>query len=935
MNTRLNSENSSSFLFTNIRSVLSKSVALSSLVDSTCASLLILTETWLDDTIPDANILLSESEFCFFRCDRKNRKGGGVLIATKKQISAVPITVTTFLECVWIRCKIGIADVVIAAFYRPPDMTATFSGEFHRILSDLYVRFPNSIFLVFGDFNFPNIDWPNLTVNPSDQEAHMFLHTCLDFSLVQLITDPTRRSATTANILDLVLTNNPEVCFDILHLQGLSDHEIITGYITRPFGRKKTSTKRIHCYNRANFDGINSALQSFSEDFLAHCSSRSVETNWKSLKDTLTNLVDKFVPVITIRYHKNAPWFTNRLRRLNNKKKRLYRQAVKTGLPSSWTKYRHCDHEYQSLLNTTRHHFFSHDLSTMLTNNCHRFWRVINPSSHPEIVLTNPDGDPVTETECAQLLNDAFVSVFTHEDTTSSPMLQSSSVTSMPEIIINESGILALLNNLKVTTSSDHLGFNNKILKNASLNLYQVLTSLFSQSLSSGTIPDDWRTAKVIPIFKSGDRTIPLNYRPISLTSNICKLLEHIIHTQVINYLEEHDIIFKYQHGFRRGYSCDTQLTGFTNDIFSAVDAGLQVDAVFLDYSKAFDRVPHHRLLTKLTNLNLHPSVISWIKQFLDNRKQFTSVNGFNSSSVPVTSGVPQGSVLGPLLFLIFINDLPKCVSSQIRLFADDCVIYRNITNETDRQSLQTDLDAVTAWCSSWLMSLNASKTKLMSFTNRSTRIATTYFLNNDKVELTTTYKYLGVHFQSDLTWHYHINTILASANRALGLLRRNLKHAPSHLKKLAYITLIRPKVEYASAIWDPHQAYIINNLESLQNRAVRFIFSDYSRFTSVTALKQRAELEPLSCRRHFARLTLLHKLYHHPTLHDDFFLPHPAVFPRRDHVNKIKRVTCRSLLYSKSFIPRTIIDWNNLPSHIATEVNPQSFQHSLKQTMD
>lgn len=134
-----------------------------------------LTETWLDDSIPDHGILLSESEFCFFRCDRKNRKGGGVLIATKKQISAVPLTVPTFLECVWIRCKLGVTDVIIGAFYRPPDMCSGFSCEFHRILSDLHVRFSNAMFLVFGDFNFSNIDWVTLSVKSSDKEAHAFL----------------------------------------------------------------------------------------------------------------------------------------------------------------------------------------------------------------------------------------------------------------------------------------------------------------------------------------------------------------------------------------------------------------------------------------------------------------------------------------------------------------------------------------------------------------------------------------------------------------------------------------------------------------------------------------------------------------------------------------------------------------------------------------
>lgn len=500
----------------------------------------------------------------------------------------------------------------------------------------------------------------------------------------------------------------------------------------------------------------------------------------------------------------------------------------------------------------------------------------------------------------------------------------------MSEITIDEAGILSLLGKLKTSSASDHNGFNNKILKNISSGIYRCLAAIFSLSLSSGTIPQDWLIAKVVPIFKSGDRSSPLNYRPISLTSTICKLLEHIIHSQVITYLEEHNIIFKYQHGFRKGYSCDTQLAGFTHDLHSSLDAGIQTDAVFLDFSKAFDRVPHHRLLQKLKQLNIHPLVLAWVQSFLSNRKQFTYVNNFNSPFVEVSSGVPQGSVLGPLLFLIYINDLPSSVNSKVRLFADDCVIYHTISSETDQQSLQFDLDSLTSWCSTWLMTLNPSKTKLMSFTKKASRIPTSYFLNNTSVELTTSYKYLGVNIQSDLSWHHHINVTLASANRSLGFLKHHLKHTPSHLRKLAYITLIRPKIEYASAIWDPDQDYIIKNIEALQNRAVGFIFSDYSRNTSVTSLKLHAQLEVLSCRRKIARLSLLHKLYHHKSLHEDFFRPPHAIFPRRDHPFKIERFTCRTFQYARSFIPRTITEWNDLPSNIATVTDITEFQKLL-----
>lgn len=841
------------------------------------------------------------------------------------------VPIDTFLECVWVTVKCDFSQLLIGVFYRPPNMSPTFSEEFQRILCVLVNRFPNYILLIFGDFNFPCINWPILSAAPTLTEEHCFLQTCLDFSLTQLITNPTRKAASSANILDLFLTNHPAICLDLSHMDGLSDHDIIIGNLSVLPKKGHVTNKYIRCYKKANFDIINSELLAFSNEFLAVYSRQSVEENWTWLKNTLINLIDMHIPVAKIKCFNSTPWFNDRLRRFNNKKKRLYRNADKNRLSESWKRYHLCEKAYQSLLKTTRRNFFGNDLPSLLINNPRRFWRVLNPRSHPEIALTNLNGEFVSDSESAQLLNNAFSSVFTREDLTSSPLIGNRTDITMPAITIREGGICSLLNNLKLSSASDHIGLNNKILKNISPSLSPILCALFSQSLTSHTIPHDWRVARVVPIFKSGDRSLPLNYRPISLTNTICKLLEHVIYTQIINYLEEHSIIFKQQHGFRKGYSCDTQLAGFAHDLHSALDSGFQVDAIFLDYSKAFDRVPHHRLILKLTQLNIHPDIISWIKEFLSHRTQYTVVNNSHSTYVNVTSGVPQGSVLGPLLFLIYINDLPNNVSSRIRLFADDCVLYRNISSNTDRELLQSDLDSINTWCSTWLMSLNESKTKLMSFTQRSARIPTSYALNNVEIELATTYKYLGIHFQSDLAWHYHTDVILAAANRSLGFIKHSLKNAPPHIRKLAYVTLVRPKIEYASAIWEPLQAYLIQNIESLQNRAVRFIFSDYSRHSSITALRDRAELESLSHRRQAARLSLFHKLYHHPILSGDLFQAPAVTFPRRDHQYKVKRPTCHTHRFANSFIPRTIIEWNHLPSHVATETNIAKFQELLR----
>lgn len=268
-------------------------------------------------------------DFSIFRCDRQNRRGGGVLLAVSRQYLAVPVVINTFLECVITSLKFRSSTLIVGVFYRPPDLIHGFTAEFHRIFIELTHRFPHSNVLIFGDFNFPDIVWSTLSTYSPQSESHAFLQSCLDFSLIQLVTSPTRCSAQSSNILDLILTNNPDICFEITHINGLSDHDVITGRIVPSLNKREITSKHIRCYKRANFDRINHELSLFAVDFLRDNLSRTVEENWLLLKNALTNLIDKYIPVIPIKSDNTAPWFSQKLRRLNNKKKRLFKQADK------------------------------------------------------------------------------------------------------------------------------------------------------------------------------------------------------------------------------------------------------------------------------------------------------------------------------------------------------------------------------------------------------------------------------------------------------------------------------------------------------------------------------------------------------------------------------------------------------------------------------
>lgn len=348
------------------------------------------------------------------------------------------------------------------------------------------------------------------------------------------------------------------------------------------------------------------------------------------------------------------------------------------------------------------------------------------------------------------------------------------------------------------------------------------------------------------------------------------------------------------------------------------MDHNSSADCIFLDFSKAFDKVCHKLLLLKLSKLNLDHHLLSWLHCYLSNRSQYVTANGYDSMPNPVHSGVPQGSVLGPLLFLIYINDLPNCVSCNIHLFADDCVIFRDISNPNDISLLQQDLTAISEWCDTWLMNLNINKCKVLRISRSNTVPPSTYYLNDVTLENVSSYKYLGLHITTQLTWSLHITSIINNANRMLGYLRRNFSSAPPSLKTLLYKSLVRSKLEYSASIWDPSAASLINAIELVQNNSARFITGNYSRTASITAIKNTLALPTLASRRKISRLSLFHKLYYDlPCLRGELLPPPTYVSSRIDHQHKIGLSSYRTNTCLHSFVPRTSAEWNHLPSDI------------------
>ena len=358
-----------------------------------------------------------------------------------------------------------------------------------------------------------------------------------------------------------------------------------------------------------------------------------------------------------------------------------------------------------------------------------------------------------TDKETAEELNLYFKSVFTVEKDTAALDVntffrtfvdpEESASFSLPECNVSEDAYLKtveisvedvhdLLNKINPNKSAGDDGIHPRVLKECADELALPLQKIYQSSLSSGIVPESWKTATVTPLFKDDDRSAAENYRPISITSQVGKILEKLIRREIMTYMQENDILSDDQHGFCKDRSCLTNLLEALEDITNMVDEGRIVDEIFLDFRKAFDKVSHERLLYKLHHVGIRDDLLAWITSFLKMRKQRVKVNGFVSSWADVTSGVPQGSVLGPILFVIFINDFPSLLQSSVKLFADDAKLYGDVSHVNGYLKLQKDLNACVDWANEWLMEFHPKKCKVIHYGKKNEKLD--YTLNGNAV---------------------------------------------------------------------------------------------------------------------------------------------------------------------------------------------------------
>ena len=657
------------------------------------------------------------------------------------------------------------------------------------------------------------------------------------YNLSQLVDSPTHRKG---NILDLVLTNTPSSISNLtVHpnksLPISSDHLIITFSVRTNFAESRPRhqpSHYIHDYTKTDWDNLLSHLLDF--DFSEIYSTNNIESIWLTLKNTIINATDLYTPKVLIRPSQRPKWFTSSIQHHLNKLHSLRKQVKSSPTPSTISKLLLAESSLQKEMEQAKTKF-EHDLvNNFAFNKDYKIFKYIkNIISHNSIPVSVHFGNSSASSDLhkASLFNEFFHTTFTPSSrppnlpTLSDPPQSST----LSDIIFSPTEVYEALTTLDPSKAKGIDGISPVTLSRCALALYEPIHHLFSLCINQSNIPNEWRIHLISPIFKSGEKTSVTNYRPISLLCILSKVLERLIYDKIIDFVTSS--ICNVQFGFLKSRSSVQQLLLFYDHLLSSHSQKTQIDTLYLDFKKAFDKVPHDYLLIKLQHIGITGNLWLFFKNYLQNRLHCVTINKCTSPTLSVISGVPQGSILGPLLFLIYINDLPSSLSSsKPLLFADDTKCLKTIRDLSDSQLLQSDIDSLSEWSNTWLLPFNPSKCVILRFFSSSPDLTPAYYLDNTPISISNLQKDLGVTISSDLSWSQHYSNISSKAYKILGLLRRSFNSTNSvQTKKMLYLSLIKSRITYASQLWRPHKKKDIEILERVQRRATKFILQDYN----------------------------------------------------------------------------------------------------------
>ena len=697
-------------LLLNIRSIRNKFCELESIITSEHIDIVAVTETFLNTDID----LPAEYQISGYKLFTKNRatRGGGVALYCRTNLN--PTEVQTDVDrdvehlCVQITTKTN--KINVSVIYRKPSQVVDVDVKMYASLEK---TLKNTDAIILGDLNLPQINWGDHSF--LENESRRLIKFTEDNFLHQYVREPTRGP----NILDLIFSNQENLVSDVQVREHLAtcDHNMIN-FVINSQNNPVKETIYVPDFSKANYDGMKKAIDSIT------LNGATADEMWLSFKNQFIYHQNRFIPLrkkIT-NYNHKAAWYTPKITKAIRNRNRLYKLKKSNNGQSIVAQYNNARRDVKKEIRQAKRNY-EINIAAKTTEDTKAFYKYINNKKQLKSgigPLINEKGETVAENKkMASTLNEYFSSVFTNKsnnETRTEAIIKTNH--KLPDLTVTEKQVLKQLEKMKINKSPGPDNLYPRILKNVKEKIAKPLTIIFNISLQQGLVPKDWKKANVTPIFKKGCRKQHSNYRPISLTSVICKILESIITNKITKYLQKHKLIKSTQHGFMKNKSCLTNLIEFYHKLLLQHDTTKALDVIYLDFQKAFDKVPHDKLMQKVKALGISGNIGRWIENWLDNREQRVVINGEASDWKPVTSGVPQGSVLGPILFIIYINDIDTGLNNNISKFADDTKIGKAVITENDRISLQEDLNKIIEWSEKWQMPFNINKCQLLQIGN-------------------------------------------------------------------------------------------------------------------------------------------------------------------------------------------------------------------------
>lgn len=806
----------------------------------------------------------------------------------------------------------------------------------------------------FGDFNYNKIKWTPQPIPPNDSALDSpeikFVECIRDTYMYQHISEPTRyREGNRPTIDDLVFSSEMNSITKITHQSSLgkSDHEAITCDIqTKPLTSNTNRTS--YAYDKGNYDQMRNML---NIDWETRLEGLSTQEAMNTIENLYNEAVEQCVPKNQYsRSQKPKPlWLNKHAIRKCRKKHSSWIRYLNTKSGEDYSNYIKDRNAANKEVRKSRRDF-EVNIAKECKSNAKGVWNYIKKqrkSGNTMPDLKRKDGSFTSnDGEAAETLNEQYFDTFTKEDTANIPDIESKPLETDPlrTFNLNRERVMKVIRNLKINKSPGIDRIHPRVLKEIAEIISCPITIIYKKSVAESELPRQWKDAEITPIYKKDAKNLAKNYRPVSLTSVICKMLEKLIVEDIINHIKTNHLNCEEQHGFTMNKSTTTNLLEALNVITEAQMHGIPVDVLFLDYQKAFDTVPHERLIRQVESFGITDKALEWIRAFLSNRRQRVRVNDSISSWKPVVSGIPQGSILGPILFTLFVNDIPAQIQSIISMYADDTKLFSAILSDNPTNNLVSDLKLLEEWSEKFQMKFHPEKCHVMHIGTNNPRHEYTMSKDNQQhnLEKVSSEKDLGIILDDKLKFSEHINIKVNKANQIVGCIKHTFKHMNKEVFKLLYISMVRPHLEYASVIWSPHLKKHMDAIERVQRRATKLVpeikhlsYNDRLRALDLPTLKFRRDRADLI--ETYSILTEKHILNTDCRCH---LCPDKRMFQKslatttRGHSMKLQLQKATGVRHH-FLATRVVNNWNSLTETTVTQPTLKKFKTELHKHWD